>query len=107
MHGVTSALLVVARMVGMLVGISALTTIGLRRYYAVQSGIPSPNSVCGGEKTRCAAYTRMIEAAGIEQLQAIFLGAAICAVVAAVAALVCFRGARTQGVPADRALLGA
>ena len=69
-----SALLVVARMVGMLVGISALTTIGLRRYYAVESDIPSPNSVCGGDKTRCAAYTRLIEQAGIEQLQAIFLG---------------------------------
>ncbi len=106
-HGVTSALLVVARMVGMLVGISALTTIGLRRYYAVQSGIPSPNSVCGGDKTRCAAYTRMIESAGIEQLQAIFLGAAICALVAAVAALVCFRGAQTRGVAANRTVLGA
>ena len=40
-HGVTSALLVVARMVGMLVGISALTTIGLRRYYAVQVDLPA------------------------------------------------------------------
>ena len=48
-HGVTSALLVVSRMVGMLVGISALTTIGLRRYYAVEADIPSPNEVCGGE----------------------------------------------------------
>jgi MFS family permease len=105
-HGVTSALLVVSRMVGMLVGISALTTIGLRRYYAVQVGIPEPNSVCGGNKTRCAAYTRLIEQAGIEQLQAIFLGAAACAVVAAVAALLCFRGARTRGVTADRAVLG-
>jgi MFS family permease len=105
-HGVTSALLVVSRMVGMLVGISALTTIGLRRYYAVQVAIPSPNSVCGGNKTRCSAYTRMIETAGIEQLQAIFLGAAVCALVAAVAALVCFRGARTRGVTADRAILG-
>jgi len=105
-HGVTSALLVVSRMVGMLVGISALTTIGLRRYYAVQVGIPSPNEVCKDGSTRCAAYTRLIEQAGIEQLQAIFVGAAICAVVAAAAAVVCFRGARTRGVTADRALLG-
>ncbi len=95
-HGVTSALLVVSRMVGMLVGISALTTIGLRRYYAVESGIPSPNDVCSDGRTRCAAYTRLIEQAGIEQLQAIFLGAVICAVVAAAAALTCFRGARTR-----------
>ena len=101
-HGVTSALLVVSRMVGMLVGISALTTIGLRRYYAVQSGIPSPNAVCKDGKTRCAAYTRMIEEAGIEQLHAIFIGAAICAVVAGLAALVCFRGADTRGVTVDR-----
>ena len=96
-HGVASALLVVARMVGMLVGISALTTIGLRRYYAVESGIPSPNDVCGGDRTRCAAYTRLVEQAGIEQLQAIFLGAAVCAVVAGAAALVTFHGARTRG----------
>ncbi|MEO7350781.1 MAG: MFS transporter, partial [Marmoricola sp.] len=104
-HGVTSALLVVSRMVGMLVGISALTTIGLRRYYAVETGIPSPNAVCENGKTRCAAYTRMIEEAGIEQLHAIFIGAALCAVVAAVAALVCFRGAGTRGAAVDRALV--
>ena len=96
-HGVTSALLVVARMVGMLVGVSALTTIGLRRYYAVQSDLPSATSVCGGSSTRCAAYTRLVELAGIEQLQAIFLGACACAVVAGVLALVCFRGAATRG----------
>ena len=105
-HGVASALLVVARMVGMLVGISALTTIGLRRYYAVESDIPSPNRVCTGGRTACPAYTRMLEQAGIEQLQAIFLGAAVCAVVAGVLALACFRGARTRGVTPDRALLG-
>jgi MFS family permease len=105
-HGVTSALLVVARMVGMLVGISALTTIGLRRYYAVQSGIPSPNDVCSNGRTRCAAYTRMIEEAGIEQLHAIFLGAALCAAVAGIAAILCFRGASTQGVTPDRTMRG-
>ena len=91
----TSALLVVSRMVGMLVGISALTTIGLRRYYAVESGIPPVTEVCPAGKTQCAAYTRLIEQAGIEQLQAIFLGAAICAVIAAVAAVLCFGEVRT------------
>ncbi len=104
-HGVTSALLVVSRMVGMLVGISALTTIGLRRYYAVESDIPSPNAVCTGGRTRCAAYTRMIQEAGIEQLHAIFIGAAICALVAGIVAVLCFRGADTRGAVVDRAFL--
>jgi MFS family permease len=98
-HGVASALLVVARMVGMLVGISALTTIGLRRYYAVEVDIPSPNQVCSGGHTRCAAYEKLIEAAGIEQLHAIFLGAGICAVIAGAVAVLCFRGAATQATP--------
>ena len=101
-HGVTSALLVVSRMVGMLVGISALTTIGLRRYYAVESGIPPISEVCPAGKTQCAAYTRLIEQAGIEQLQAIFLGAAICAVIAAVSAVLCFGEVRTRGRPHAR-----
>ena len=39
-HGLTTAFVVVSRMVGMLVGISALTTIGLRRYYNEQADIP-------------------------------------------------------------------
>ena len=89
-HGVTSALLVVARMVGMLVGISALTTIGLRRYYAVQVDLPSPTDVCASG-TQCAEYTRMLKEAGLAQLQTIFVGAAVCAVLAGVLALLTFR----------------
>jgi MFS family permease len=89
-HGVTSALLVVARMVGMLVGISALTTLGLRRYYAVQVDLPTPASVCPSG-TQCAAYSRLLKEAGLAQLQTVFLGAAGCALVAAVLALVLFR----------------
>jgi len=85
-HGVTSALLVVARMVGMLVGISALTTIGLRRFYAVQVDLPSPASVCPSG-TQCSAYTRLLKEAGLAQLQTVFVGAAVCAVIAAVLAL--------------------
>jgi hypothetical protein len=100
-HGVASALLVVARMVGMLVGISALTTIGLRRYYAVQVDLPSPSEVCASG-TQCAAYTRLLKEAGLAQLETVFVGAAVCALVAAVAALLTFRGAATRGetVPA-------
>jgi MFS family permease len=103
-HGISSALLVVARMVGMLVGISALTTLGLRRYYAVQGDLPSPASVCPSG-TQCAAYTRLLKEAGLEQLQTVFLGAAVCALVAAVAALVLLRGATASPGPdvaADR-----
>ncbi len=85
-HGVTSALLVVSRMVGMLVGISALTAIGLRRYYAVQVDLPAPGEVCPGA-TQCAAYTRLLKEAGLAQLETVFVGAAGCAVVAAALAL--------------------
>jgi len=88
-HGVTSALLVVARMVGMLVGISALTTIGLRRFYAVQVDLPAPADVCSSG-TQCAAYSALLKEAGLAQLQTVFVGAAVCAVVAAVAALALF-----------------
>jgi MFS family permease len=96
-HGVASAFLVVARMVGMLVGISALTAIGLRRYYAVQVDLPSPGDVCA-QGTQCPAYTALLKEAGLAQLQAVFVGAAVCAVVAGLVALVVFRSAGTRGL---------
>lgn len=96
-HGLASAMVVVARMVGMLVGISALTTLGLRRYYALQSDIPPVQQVCDG-KSRCADYTEMLKLAGIAQEHTVFLGAAGCSVLAAVLALLLFRGANTRGL---------
>ncbi|MCZ4498511.1 MAG: MFS-type drug efflux transporter [Marmoricola sp.] len=95
-HGVTSAMLVVSRMVGMLIGISALTTIGLRRFYAASDKIPDALDVCNG-KSICDRYSDLVEGALLAQLHAIFLGAAVCALLAAVAALVLFRGAPTRG----------
>jgi MFS family permease len=90
-HGVASALLIVARMVGMLLGISALTTIGLRAFYHASEKIPPAAELCNGKATLCQAYKDAVRDAGITQLHAVFVGAAICALTAAVLALVVFR----------------
>ena len=97
-HGVASGFLVVARTVGKLVGVSALTTIGLRRYYAASANLPAPSEVCSDGRTRCAEFTRILREAGLVQLHTIFLGAALCCVLAALVALVVFRHADTRDV---------
>lgn len=93
-HGVASALLIVARMVGMLVGISVLTTIGLHRFYAASADIPPVTELCHGAQTACAAYKDAIVDAGIAQLHAVFGGAAVCALLAAGLAALLLRPAR-------------
>ena len=97
-HGLASALLIVARTVGKLVGISVLTTIGLRRYFAEQDDLPEPMEVCGQGDSRCAEFSRILQDAGLVQLHTIFLGAAACCVVAGLVALVVFRHADTREV---------
>jgi MFS transporter, DHA2 family, triacylglyceride efflux pump len=103
-HGVASALLIVTRMIGMLVGISALTTIGLRRFYALSATIPSIAEVCHSQ-TLCHAYVLKLKEAGIAQLHTIFFGAAVCAAIAVLLAVVLLRsvaapqqGVRTYGL---------
>jgi MFS family permease len=92
-HGIASALVVVARMVGMLIGISALTTLGLRAFYAEARRIPDVTTLCPDSPTDCPAYGDALLQAGITQLHTVFAGAAVVALLAAAAALVLLRGA--------------
>ncbi len=96
-HGVSTAMVVVSRMVGMLVGISALTTIGLHRYYAKQDALKTVTEVCG-EPKMCSAFRDLQKAAGVAQEQTVFLGAVFCAVAAGVLALLLFRGVATRSI---------
>ncbi|TXL62903.1 MFS transporter [Aeromicrobium terrae] len=100
-HGVASALLIVARMIGMLLGVSALTTIGLRAFYDASADIPPAEQLCGSASL-CDAYKDAVRDAGITQLHAVFVGAAVCAVVAAVLAAWLLRGTRAASLTAER-----
>ncbi|OIJ27426.1 MFS transporter [Nocardioides luteus] len=97
MHGLTTSFTVVARMVGMLVGISALTTLGLRSYYAAQADLPSLSSVCTGGGM-CEDYQDLLIGAAIAQEHTVFAGAAVSAAIAAVLAVVLLRGAPTRAL---------
>lgn len=73
-QGVVSALVVVSRMIGMVVGLGLLTAIGLRQFYERVALIPN-------------ATDKQIADAAVIQVQTIFLGAAIAGFVAAAIAL--------------------
>ncbi|MCW2618311.1 MAG: Major facilitator superfamily 1 [Modestobacter sp.] len=90
-HGSASALAVVARTIGMLVGLALLTAVALRRFTAEVAGIGSPFELCPRTPTSCAVYDRATEAAVLTQLHTVFAGAALAAALAAVAALALLR----------------
>ena len=85
-HGSASALTVVARTVGMLVGLSLLTAVALRRFTERVAAIGSPIQLCPRTPTRCAAYDTATSDAILAQLHTVFAGAAIAAGLAAIAA---------------------
>jgi len=83
---------VVARMIGMLVGISILTAVSLHIFYTTASAFPSPAALCPTSPLNCAPYERDVTAAIVTELRAVFLGAAICAALAAALAAMLLRG---------------
>ncbi len=96
-HGSAGALSVVARTVGMLVGLALLTAVALRRFTAEVGRLGSPFELCPQTPTDCAVYERGTDAAVLTQLHTVFAGAAVAAGLAAVAALVLLRAPRVRG----------
>jgi len=92
MHGLASALVVVARMIGMLVGISILTAISLHVFYTTTATLPTPEALCPGTPLNCPAYETEVTGAIVTELRTVFLGAGVCAAGAAVLAAFLLRG---------------
>jgi MFS transporter, DHA2 family, triacylglyceride efflux pump len=84
MHGLASALVVVARMIGMLVGISILTAVSLHVFYVTADALPAPQTLCPTAPLNCPAYEQGVTGAIVTELHTVFLGAGICAAFAAV-----------------------
>lgn len=100
MHGLASALVVVARMIGMLVGISILTAVSLHIFYTSSAAYPSPAVLCPQAPLNCPAYEQDVTTAIVNELRAVFLGAAISAGLAAALAAGLLRGRTRRLVPA-------
>ncbi len=74
-HGTVSSLVVVARMVGMVVGLAVLTSWGLRRFTLEVAALADPTD------------TDALLDAAVVQVQTVLTGAGLCAALAAVVAL--------------------
>jgi MFS family permease len=92
-HGTASALVVVARMIGMVVGIAVLTAIGLNRYYREVGELSDPTDI-----------DALVDAA-IGQVQTMLLGAAVAALLAALACVALDVRRRGHAVSRPSALL--
>jgi hypothetical protein len=83
----------------MLVGLSLLTAVALRRFTTATAAIGSPVTLCPESPADCAPYEDAVQSAVLTQLHTVFAGAAVAAALAAVAALLLLREVRTTPAP--------
>ncbi len=103
LHALASALAVVARTIGMLAGLSALTALALHRFYRAEARIGSPLVLCPKNPNSCPAYDTATTNALITELHTIFAGAAVCAAIAAILAAYLLRSRAEAAEPAETA----
>ena len=106
-HGLAAALVVVARMMGMLVGVSLLTAIGLRAFYQDIATIPSPATLCPTHPLSCSSYNTLVQSALLDELRTVFLAAAVCTALAGVIGGLTLRRQGDHRAHAMEAALGA
>jgi MFS family permease len=87
LYGLAASLVVVARMVGMVIGVSLLTTVGLHAFSARAARLPPPSRLCPAHPLSCPRYDNLFSAALTSELGAIFFSAALACGVALVVAL--------------------
>ncbi|MEU5881543.1 MFS transporter [Spirillospora sp. NPDC047279] len=98
-HGVASAAVVVARMMGMLLGISALSAWGFYRFRSLTADLQMPLPFDEGFKEKLAAYQEALKEALRTQYQEMFWVTAALCVIGALLALMVTSREEASGTP--------
>ena len=93
-HGLATSLVVLARTMGMLVGLSALTAFGLHRFHQI---LGTPVLTDPDLRTRVKHLEQLVEVAFLQEYREIFVIAAVLCALAAVVIAFSLRPPRTSG----------